>query len=147
MSWWIPLTVADLPMVLNAKELAVLTLPDNQTYVTDILEDLVAVVRESIANNPANTLDPDRTTIPRTLRAMALSLATVQLLKRFALAISDDRREAALKAEERLAAIARAEFSVIDVHGDVPVPAGDIPEINAPTPAYGNDGVGFYPLP
>ncbi len=147
MQHWIPITVDDLPQVFDERELDVLSRPDNESVVTDILADAVAVVREAIANNPSNTLDADTTTIPRTLRGTALDLIAIRLLKRFALVVTDERIKAADQAQARLDAIARAEFRVINPDGTMPVPDYMRPEIVAPSPAYGNDGGTWYPTP
>lgn len=147
MQHWTPITVDDLAQVFDARELDVLSRPDNESVVTDILADAVAVVREAIANNPSNTLDADTTTIPRTLRGTALDLIAIRLLKRFALVVTDERIKAADQAQARLDAIARAEYRVISPDGTMPVPDYMRPEIVAPSPAYGNDGGTWYPTP
>jgi gamma-glutamyl-gamma-aminobutyrate hydrolase PuuD len=46
-----------------------------------------------------------------------------------------------------LASIARAERKVMGPDGKVHVPASHKPSIIAPSPAYGNDGTGWYPEP
>ena len=98
MKAWIKLTTDDLALVFNAKELAVVAPsgPDSANpWTLDTLDDVTAMVRESIASNPANALDDDQATIPRTLRAAAMDIAAVRLLKRFSMAITDERRKAA----------------------------------------------------
>ena len=93
MKAWIELTIDDLALVFNAKELAVVVPsgPDSaNTWTLDTLDDVTAMVRESIASNPANALDDDQATIPRTLRAAAMDIAAVRLLKRYSMAITDD---------------------------------------------------------
>ena len=71
----------------------------------------------------------------------------MRLLKRYSMAITDERRKAADDAAALLAAIARAERKVIGPDGKVHVPASHKPAIVAPSPAYGNDGTGWYPEP
>lgn len=150
MKAWIKLTTDDLALVFNAKELAVVAPsgPDSANpWTLDTLDDVIAMVRESIASNPANALDDDQATIPRTLRAAAMDIAAVRLLKRFSMAITDERRKAADDAAALLASIARAERKVMGPDGKVHVPASHKPAIIAPSPAYGNDGTGWYPEP
>lgn len=150
MKAWIKLTTDDLALVFNAKELAVVAPsgPDSANpWTLDTLDDVTAMVRESIASNPANALDDDQATIPRTLRAAAMDIAAVRLLKRFSMAITDERRKAADDAAALLASIARAERKVMGPDGKVHVPASHKPSIIAPSPAYGNDGTGWYPEP
>lgn len=147
MQHWTPITVDDLAQVFDARELETLQDAAHEACVSDILADAVAVVREAIANNPSNTLDADTTTIPRTLRGTALDLIAIRLLKRFALVVTDERRQAADQAQAKLDAIARAEFRVISPDGTIPVPDYMRPEIVAPSPAYGNDGGTWYPTP
>ena len=150
MKAWIKLTTDDLALVFNAKELAVVAPsgPDSANpWTLDTLDDVTAMVRESIASNPANALDDDQATIPRTLRAAAMNIAAVRLLKRFSMAITDERRKAADDAAALLVSIARAERKVMGPDGKVHVPASHKPSIIAPSPAYGNDGTGWYPEP
>ncbi|MBS5509404.1 MAG: DUF1320 family protein [Akkermansia sp.] len=148
MKAWIKLTMDDLTLVFTAKELAVVA-PSHQenSWPQETLDDVTAMVRESIASNPANVLDDDQATIPRTLRAAAMDIAAVRLLKRFSMAITDERRKAADDAAALLASIARAERKVMGPDGKVHVPASHKPAIVAPSPAYGNDGTGWYPEP
>ena len=126
MKAWIKLTTDDLALVFNAKELAVVAPsgPDSANpWTLDTLDDVTAMVRESIASNPANALDDDQATIPRTLRAAAMDIAAVRLLKRFSMAITDERRKAADDAAALLVSIARAERKVMGPDGKVHVPA------------------------
>ena len=65
MKAWIKLTTDDLALVFNAKELAVVAPsgPDSANpWTLDTLDDVTAMVRESIASNPANALDDDNHT-------------------------------------------------------------------------------------
>ena len=61
--------------------------------------------------------------------------------------VTDERRKAADDAAALLASIARAERKVMGPDGKVHVPASHKPAIVAPSPAYGNDGTGWYPEP
>ena len=76
-----------------------------------------------------------------------MDIAAVRLLKRFSMAITDERRKAADDAAALLVSIARAERKVMGPDGKVHVPASHKPSIIAPSPAYGNDGTGWYPEP
>lgn len=147
MKYWLPLTAQDLATVFNAAELGELTRPENMPYVVDTLEDITAMVREAVATNRANRLGSDPLSIPRSLRPAALDIAALRLLKRFALAVTDERKAAAAAAEQRLEAVRKAEAPVLDETGNLPSQPGQTPVIVAPTPAYGNDGVGWYPTP
>lgn len=150
MKAWITLTADDLTLVFNSKELGVVApmgSDGDNPWVSDTLDDVTAVVREAIACNPANVLDSDLTRIPRTLRAAAMDIVAVRLLKRYSMAITDERRKAAEDAVAQLTAIAKAERKVIGPDGKVHVPASHKPSIAAPRPAYGNDGTGWYPEP
>ena len=95
MKYWLPLRADDLSAVFTAAELAEVTRPEWLPYVEDTLADIVAQVREAVASNKANRLAADPLTIPRTLRPAALDIAALRLLKRFALSVKDERKDAA----------------------------------------------------
>lgn len=147
MTYWVPLTAADLSSVFNADELAACTKGEFAPYVEETLGDIVAMVREAVATNKANRLSAELDLIPRSLRPAALDIAAVRLLKRFALSVTDERKAAADAAAARLEAVRRAESPVLDESGRLPSAPGEEPQIVAPRPAYGNDGIGFYPVP
>ena len=147
MSHWVPLTLADLSAVFNADELSACTQGEFTPYVEETLGDIVAIVREAVAANQANQLSADQELIPRSLRPAALDIAAVRLLKRFALTVTEERKSAAAAAEQRLEAVRRAESPVLNESGALPTAPAHRPAIVAPRPAYGNDGVGFYPVP
>lgn len=147
MSHWVPLTVADLSSVFNAEELAAVSKGEALPFVQDTLGDITAIVREAVAANKANRLSADCALIPRSLRPAALDIAAVRLLKRFALAVTDERKAAADAAYQRLDAVRKAECPVLDESGQIPPAPAQTPQIVAPRPAYGNDGIGFYPVP
>lgn len=147
MKYWLPLRADDLSSVFTAAELAEVTRPEWMPYVEDTLADIVAQVREAVASNKANRLAADPLSIPRTLRPAALDIAALRLLKRFALSVKEERKEAAAKAEEKLAAVRRAEVAVLDERGQLPESPALVPQMVAPEPAYGNNGSGWYPTP
>ena len=105
------------------------------------------MVREAVATNKANRLGSDPLSIPRSLRPAALDIAALRLLKRFALTVTDERKAAATAAEARLEAVRSAAAPVLDEAGNLPQQPCQVPEMVAPTPAYGNDGIGWYPTP
>lgn len=147
MKYWLPLTVQDLSAVFAADEMDVVTRPEWMPYVEETLADITAQVREAVATNKANRLAPDPLSIPRTLRPAAVDIAALRLLKRFAATIKEERKAAAEAAEKRLEAVRRAEITVLDESGNLPQQPGLVPQMVAPTPAYGNDGIGWYPSP
>lgn len=143
---WLTLTPADLSSVFNAQELAACTKGEYIPFVQDTLADITAMVREAVAANRANRLAPGDS-IPRSLRPAALDLAALRLLKRFALAVTEERKHAAELAEERLDKVRKAEIPVLDENGNLPPQPALRPGIIAPHPAYGNNGTGWYPVP
>lgn len=148
MDYWIELSPEDdLPQVFDARELAVVAAPDNSVAVSALLDDVALMVREAIANNPSNSLDDRPGSIPRTLRAAALDIAALRLLKRFALPVTEERKLAYDKALELLAKVASGDYRVMTPDGVIPVPEYMRPAIVAPRPAYGNDGSTWYPTP
>lgn len=146
MNNWIPLSVDDLALVFSPKEVEAIVAPTNSQFIAEIMADVVAQVRESIANNPSNALDAGDT-IPRTLRAIALDIIAVRALKRYARTITDERKEAAAAAIQKLSQIAEGAYRVIDAQGSIKLPEYMEPSIIAPRQGYGNDGVGFFPTP
>lgn len=147
MAYWLTLTRDNLPEIFAPKELEILSKEENQPYVEECLADITAEVREAIANNAANKLDAEESTIPRTLKTTMLDIVAVRLLKRFNLTVTDARKEAAAEAREKLVAIAQARYKILQPDGTLPDEPSSIPVIISPDPAYGNDGTGFYPSP
>lgn len=147
MTYWVAITAEDLPAVFNGKEIEAVTKPDNAAVLADAIGDIVAAIREAVAQNRGNTLPDDQTLIPRSLRPAALDILALRLLKRFSVAVGDDRRKAAETAEQRIESIRAERRLVMDQHGQMPVPPSQTPEIIAPEPSYGNDAKGFYPVP
>lgn len=147
MKYWVTLSAADLSDVFNADELDAVTRGEYLPYAENALADVTAQVREAVATNRANRLDPAADTIPRSLRAAALDIVALRLLKRFALSVTDERKKAADDAAAVLDAVRRAERPVLDVNGVLPAAPGQMPAIVAPAPAYGNNGVGWWPTP
>lgn len=147
MNYWLPLTVQDLSAVFATAELDELTRPECLPYVEDTLADIVAMVREAVATNKANKLADDPMSIPRSLRPAALDIAALRLLKRFALTVTEERKAAANAAEARLESVRKAEAPVLDETGKLPQQPCQRPAMVAPLPAYGNDGIGWYPTP
>lgn len=145
--YWLPLQWADITRVLNSKEAALVCTSDHQAEIEDDLFDMVCRVREAVASNGSNVLSADHALIPRTLRAAALHILRVQWLTRYALPITQDRKDAADAAEEMLKAVADATLAVMDESGNMPDHADASPAITAPMPAYGNNGIGWYPTP
>ncbi|MFI3243062.1 MAG: hypothetical protein R3Y56_02270 [Akkermansia sp.] len=145
--YWIALQWADIARVLNTKERAIVCNDDHRSDIEADLFDMVCRVREAVATNGSNSISADRALIPRTLRACALHILRVQWLTRYALPITQDRKDASDAAEEMLKAVADGTLAVMDENGDMPSHADESPAIVAPRPAYGNDGVGWYPTP
>lgn len=147
MRYWLPLAVSDLSAVFTEAELAEVTRAEFTGYVEDTLGDITVLVREAVATNKANRLPADGDSIPRSLRPAALDIAALRLLKRFGLSVTDERKEAARAAEERLQAVRTAAQPIVDESGQLPEAPALSPAIIAPAPAYGNNGKGWYPTP
>ena len=148
MNHWITLTADMLPEVIDQAELDAITAADTDGSVVDgIIQDVTASVREAIAANPANVMDLTGDTIPRTLRPEALDMIAWRLLKRFAVAVSESRDQAATSARERLAAVRAGTHRVIGPDGRMPVPPGKRPYVQGPRPAYGSGAPGLFPSP
>ncbi len=145
-AYWVKLAPADLSQVFDAHELAALS-DAAHAAVADMLGDMAAYVREAVAQNRGNRLPADPISIPRSLRAAALDILAVRLLKRFALTVTDARAELARAGEEAIERVRGGKLTVLDEAGNMPAPPSGRPAIIAPRPAYGNDGVGFYPVP
>ena len=148
MNHWITLTADMLLEVIDQAELDAITAADTDGSVVDgIIQDVTASVREAIAANPANVMDLTRDTIPRTLRPEALDMIAWRLLKRFAVAVSESRDQAATSARERLEAVRAGTHRVIGPDGRMPVPPGKRPYVQGPRPAYGSGAPGLFPSP
>ncbi len=146
MAAWVQLTALDLRQVFDAAELAALSdqAPD---AIDDMVEDMAAYVRECVAQNRANRLPADPLAIPRSLRAAALDVLTVRVLKRFTLTVTDARQQLAAAGEEALRRVADGKLLVLSEDGSLPTAPADVPVIVAAPTAYGNAGQGFYPVP
>lgn len=147
MNMWVTITSGNLAEIFAQSERKLLSAPENESYVSESILDVIAEVREAVANNAANRLDPDMSTIPRTLKTAALDILAVRLLKRFSLEITEPRKQAAADALKKLQDVAAARWKITDPDGNVPTDPADLPVIISPSPAYGNDGTGFYPEP
>ena len=146
MNYWVAIRPDDLSAVFVGEELTALTRPEASAAVQDAIDDVTAIVRDAVAQNLANLL-PDGALIPRSLRPAALDMIAWRLLKRYALAITDERKQAAAEAAARIAEVRTQKQLVLDATGKLPVQPAGTPAIIAPDPAYGNDGPGLYPLP
>lgn len=148
MNYWITLTPDMLAEVMDAAELAALTAADEQgSIIPGLMDDVTASVREAISANGANVMHQDAATIPRTLKPEALDMIAWRLLKRFAAIIPDERTTANTAARERLEAVRSGAHRVIGPDGRMPVPAGKMPYVSAPAPAYGTGACGLFPSP
>ncbi len=74
-----------------------------------IYAGLAASIRSAILANGRGRLQGSKLAIPQSLRGEAVALLRLQVLLRYNLTISEDRREAARSAEAKLSAIARGE--------------------------------------
>lgn len=147
MSHWVPLTQDCLGQVFNDSELATLKAKATDAALEAELGDMVAAVRQAVAQNRGNRLSADQGLIPRSLRAPALDILALRLLKRYALKATEERRTQAERAQDLLKAIAEGKELVLDEEGNLPADPAATPAIIAPAPAYGNDGVGWWPKP
>lgn len=148
MNHWLTVTAKNLTEVIEPAELAVITAGDpDGAIVEGVIMDVVETVREAISTNPANVLDREAMTIPRTLKPEALDMIAWRLLKRFAVAVSEERDRAHTVARERLEAVRNGTHRVIDPAGKMPVPPGKRPFIQGPRAAYGSGGPGLFPSP
>lgn len=145
--YWVPLTQDDLKQVFNDTELASLRAKVDSRALDDALGDMVAYVRQCVAQNRSNRLPAEKSLLPRSLRGPALDILALRLLKAYALQVTEPRKLAAEKAAELLEDIAKSKRLVLDEQGELPCDPAATPAIVAPYPAYGNDGVGWYPSP
>ncbi len=146
MAYWVQLKTQDLRQVFDAAELSALS-DQSPAAVEDMLADMAAYVRECVAQNRANRLPADPLAIPRSLRAHALDILAVRLLKRVGLIVTDARQQLADAGEAALRRVADGKMLVLGDDGKLPSSPADLPVIVAQRPADGNDGVGFYPSP
>ncbi len=145
--YWVPLTQDDLAQVFNDTELASLRAKVQGGAVKDALGDMVAFVRQCVAQNRSNRLSADKSLLPRSLRGPALDILALRLLKAYALQVTEPRKLAAEKAAELLEDIAKGKRLVLDEQGELPEDPAATPGIVSPSPAYGNEGIGWYPTP
>lgn len=147
-AYWISLTPQDLPLVLHKDEREAILQDDQDDRITaSTILGVTASVRECIAQSSSNILDANPDTIPITLRDVALDIIAVRLLKRFDLDLSEERANAADKADAKLALISSKQHRVISPSGDIPSAPSSRPHVTAPNPAYEADGRGIYPTP
>ncbi len=147
MEYWVTLTPADIAAVLVHSERDTVLSPAHGSAVKTVCEDVICLVREAVASNRANRMSADPARIPRSLRPAALDIIRLRLLTRFALSVTEERQEAAERAEQELEAVRTGKRAILAEDGTLPDEPCAIPAIIAPTPAYGNDGVGWYPVP
>lgn len=147
MPYWIPLTQDCLAQVFNEAELATLKAKAPAAALEAELGDMVAAVRQAVAQNRGNRLPADAALIPRSLRGPALDILALRLLKRYALKATDERRTQAERAQDLLKALAEGKELVLDEAGLLPADPASSPAIIAPAPAYGNNGAGWWPKP
>ena len=147
MRFWVPLTQECLAQVFNETELATLRARAPMAALEAELGDMVAVVRQAVAQNRGNRLPADMSLIPRSLRGAALDILALRLLKRYALKATDERRTQAERAQDLLKALAEGKQCVPDEAGFLPADPASSPAMIAPAPAYGNGGAGWWPKP
>lgn len=152
MTNWMVLSAQDVLRALNGQELAVLKSPQPNSQATsdalleEMIGDVLATIREAVANNRANTLGPDGT-IPRSLRREALALLRMDLITRFDIRCTetDPRPAAAKAATAKLADIAAGKWQIMDAEQQsIDAPPSQSPEMIAPDPAYDLNPRGIY---
>lgn len=146
-AYWIKLDASDIARILNPKEAAIVCQKSQSAEIEEDIFDLTCRVREAVASNGSNALSADATLIPRTLRASAMHILRIHWLSRYAIPITQDRRDSATAAEEQLRKVAAGELKILDENGQMPTHADEQPAIIAPSPAYGVEGIGWYPTP
>lgn len=136
---WSPLTQDDALALFSASERDIVAA--DSELVSSICGDITARIREACLANSANILGEG---VPRSYRQDALALVRRALLLRYDLPISDDRRAAADKAEERIAALADKKLKVMTDQGLLPSVPTNRPQITTRETVY-NVGRGLYP--
>ena len=91
-----------------------LALRSHADPVPGICRGLAARIRAAVQANGRCRLMGGENAIPQALRADAVAILRVKILVRYSLAVSEDRRQEAARAEERLDAIARGELPFAD---------------------------------
>lgn len=122
---WIELDETLLAEAFQERECAeLLALRSSADPVPGICRGIAARIRAAVQANGRCVLDGSESSIPQALRSEAVALLRLKILIRYNLNVSDDRRQDAQKADERLDAIAR---------GDMPFAGDSTP---AARPAY-----------
>lgn len=146
-AYWVKLDYSDIDRILNPKEATIICQKSPKEEIEEDIFDMTCRVREAVASNGSNALSADATLIPRTLRAAAMHILRIHWLSRYAIPITQDRRDSATAAEEQLRKVAVGDIKILDEHGNMPSHADEQPAIIAPSPAYGVEGIGWYPTP
>lgn len=148
MQHWIAITSDMLLQSLNRAELDAVNTVADTAAIDDEISDVVAIVREAVANNRGNVMPEDDRLIPRSLRAYALDILRVRLLTRYTIAVSDARKAAADAAHTRLSDIAKGDYLVTAPSGGIPSMPSRTPHVTAPDPTFGSSASsGWWPRP
>ena len=112
---WIDLDERLLPEAFQDRECTdLLALRSSADPVPGICKGLAARIRAAVQANGRCELRGGESSIPQALRAEAVAILRVKILVRFNMSVSEDRRNEAQRAEERLDAIARGEMPFAD---------------------------------
>lgn len=116
---WMPLNEALLPEAFAARELETLTEARHnapQDPVPGICAGLAARIRNAVLAGGRAGLSGSKgeNDIPLALRGEAAAILRYKLLVRFALAVTDERKEEAARAEQRLDDIAKGVYPLPD---------------------------------
>lgn len=114
---WVTVDAALAEEGLSAAELAAVSNcgADWQAALQGVCMGLAARVRNAcMASGRVQALDPRPVAVPAALRAEVVDVLRYRLLLRFALRVTDERKEAATAAEARLDALARGEYPLVD---------------------------------
>lgn len=148
MQHWIAITSDMLLQSLQSRELTALIKPESAAAIGEEIDDVVATIREAVANNRGNTLPADDTLIPRTLRSVAMDILRVRLSLRYGVAINESRQAAHDAALTRLAEIAKGTYLIIAPTGEIPSMPAHAPHVTAPDSTFGSSArFGWWPRP
>jgi phage gp36-like protein len=109
--------------------------PGETDRLTKIIEDVVYLVRSAVRSNRSNTLDPDPTTIPRSMVFHAAAIARYRLMSNFPGGVSEPRRKEYEDAQAFLRQVQKGEF-LIEGPGpadESPAPPKAGPRFTSPT--------------
>lgn len=112
---WQELTDAILADAFQPAELASITGGEPDTAaVTSVLSGVAALIRGRIRSNGRMALQGSETAIPAEMKMVATDIVRYQILLRYDMAVSDDRRKAYEQAMQTLEDIAKGEVVLAD---------------------------------